>query len=158
MDTVKVLFVCLGNICRSPAAETIFQDKINKRGIAHRYKIDSAGLINAHAGNKADPRMRKHASQRGYDITHRARQFNPEIDFDAFDYIIGMDDSNIAALKSMTESKRKLAKISKMSDYCTIFKETEIPDPYYGGSEGFEYVLDLLEDACDSLLMKLEEV
>ncbi len=102
--------------------------------------------------------MRKHASQRGYDITHRARQFNPEIDFDAFDYIIGMDDSNIAALKSMTESKRKLAKISKMSDYCTVFKETKIPDPYYGGPEGFEYVLDLLEDACDSLLMKLEEV
>ena len=158
MDTIKVLFVCLGNICRSPSAEAIFQDKLNKRGIAYRYKVDSAGIINAHVGKKADSRMRKHAERRGYNITHRSRQFDPKKDFDEFDFIIGMDNRNISNLKSMTVNDEKLAKISKMTDYCTTFQESEIPDPYYGGFEGFEYVLDLLEDACEGLLMKLEEV
>ena len=158
MKKIKILFVCLGNICRSPSAHTIFQDLIDKRGATDRYEIDSAGTIGFHAGKKADARMRKHAEKRGYHITHLSRQFNPKIDFDKYDMIIGMDNRNISNLKSMAILDSHLSKISKMTDYAQIFKETEIPDPYYGGFEGFEYVLDLLEDACKGLLLKLEEV
>lgn len=158
MKKTKILFVCLGNICRSPSAHTIFQHMINARGVQERYEIDSCGTIGVHAGERADARMRKHAEKRGYIITHRSRQFNPKLDFEKFDMIIAMDNRNVAALRSLTIIDSELAKITKMTNYCNIFKETEVPDPYYGGYEGFEYVLDLLEDACKGLLLKLEEV
>ncbi|MFO7868152.1 MAG: low molecular weight protein-tyrosine-phosphatase [Bacteroidales bacterium] len=154
----KILFVCLGNICRSPSAHTIFQHMIDKKGISEKYEIDSAGILSVHEGEMADARMRKHAEKRGYFITTRSRPVEPVADFEYYDMIIGMDNNNIRNLRSMTIVDEKLAKISKMTDYCTLFKETEIPDPYYGGFEGFEYVLDLLEDACNGLLLELEEV
>jgi protein-tyrosine phosphatase len=155
---IKILFVCLGNICRSPLAQTIMQQLVDEKGLHNKYEIDSAGIIGVHSGEPADERMRTHAAARGYVITHRSRQVKPKYDFDHFDLIIAMDDNNIRALRNLTVENHHLAKIKKMTSYNRIFKESSIPDPYYGGYEGFEYVLDLLEDACKGLLTELEEL
>jgi len=158
MKKIKILFVCLGNICRSPSAHTIFQKMVDERGVTDKYEIDSAGIIGVHAGEKADARMRKHAAKRDYNITTLSRKFKAREDFDKYDMIIGMDNRNMQDLQKLTIKFDETKKLSKMTDYCEIFKENEIPDPYYGGYEGFEYVLDLLEDACTGLLARFEEV
>lgn len=158
MKKIKILFVCLGNICRSPSAETIMRHLVEEKNLQDKYEIDSAGTSGFHAGELADPRMRKHALKRGYAITSLSRQFNPNTDFKKFDLIIGMDNKNIADLKKMTVEDAYLQKIHIMTKYNRVFKEHGIPDPYYGGYDGFEYVLDLLEDACSTLLAELEEV
>lgn len=158
MKKNKILFVCLGNICRSPSAHTIMQKIIDEKGLQNKYEIDSAGIIGIHAGEPADARMRTHAAKRGYEITHRSRQVKAKHDFDYFDLIIGMDDNNIQALRRLTVENQHLEKIKKMVSFNRIFKENHIPDPYYGGYEQFEYVLDLLEDACKGLLAELEEL
>lgn len=152
----SVLFVCLGNICRSPGAEAVFKALVDQMGLSADFEVDSAGTGAWHAGEAADPRMRKHAGDRGYNLTSIARKFNPDVDFDKFDYIIGMDDDNIGNLRKMARSDRDLAKISKMTDYCSRFSYSIVPDPYYGGEEGFELVLDLLEDAGAGLLDALK--
>jgi protein-tyrosine phosphatase len=151
----KVLFVCLGNICRSPAAEGIFKYITETRGLAGRFKIDSAGTHAYHVGEPADKRMQLHAIKRGYKLTSISRKFNPNTDFDYFDLIIGMDDENIRNLKIKARNDADMMKIHKMTDYRKSFKYEEIPDPYYGGAEGFELVIDLLEDSCTGLLEKL---
>ena len=153
----RVLFVCLGNICRSPSAEAVFTAVVESRGLAANYEIDSAGTGAWHAGQPADARMKKHAHKRGYDLTSIARQFDPAEDFDRFDYIIGMDNENVKNLKAMARNESDLAKIRNMTDYSRIFSYNSVPDPYYGGEEGFELVLDLLEDACEGLLQKTEK-
>lgn len=157
IQKTKILFVCLGNICRSPSAHTIFQKMVNEKGLSDRFEIDSAGIIGHHAGEMADPRMRKYAANRDYNITTTSRQLKKS-DFEKFDMIIGMDNRNIADLRKIAYLDENISKISKMTDYCEHFKEDEVPDPYYSGYEGFEYVLDLLEDACASLLTKLNDV
>jgi len=149
---VKVIFVCLGNICRSPSAEGVMQHLIEQKGLEDKIKVDSAGTIAVHAGERADSRMRSHAQKRGYDLTSISRQFKAHTDFDEFDYVIAMDNSNFADLLAITRKESDKNKISKMTDFSTSSKYTEIPDPYYGGSQGFELVLDLLEDACKGLL------
>lgn len=150
----SILFVCLGNICRSPMAQTIFEKRIEEQGLSHLFEVDSAGLIGYHEGNRADSRMRAHAERHGYHITHRSR---PVIlsDFDKFDYIIGMDEQNIRALRNMAKSDEHHAKIVQMTDYLQQIEADEVPDPYYGGAEGFEYVIELLEDANNGLLKSL---
>lgn len=148
----KVLFVCLGNICRSPSAEAVFRGLVRREGLDGEFEIDSAGILGWHAGEPADHRMQLHAIKRGYKLTSLSRQFNPDADFDYFDYIIGMDDSNISNLRSMARAKGDLSKIYKMTDFSREFTFDEVPDPYYGGDTGFELVLDLLEDACEGLL------
>ena len=158
MKNIKILFVCLGNICRSPSAQTIMQKFVDEKGLHDKYEIDSAGILGFHSGAPADRRMREHAARRGYTITHRSRQVYPQYDFDHFDLIIGMDDRNIVDLRNLTSENAQLKKIKKMTSYNRLFKESSIPDPYYGGYEGFEYVLDLLEDACKGLLTELEEL
>jgi len=157
MKKTNILFVCLGNICRSPSAETIMNHLIESKGLQNKYYVDSAGIIGFHAGEQADSRMRAHAAKRGYTITSISRQFNPTTDFKKFDLIIGMDRKNVKDLQSLTIEEEFLHKIHVMTEFNKIFKEEGVPDPYYGGYEGFEYVLDLLEDACSGLLTELEE-
>ena len=152
----SVLFVCLGNICRSPGAEAVFKSLVDQKGLSAEFEIDSAGTGAWHAGEPADKRMQAHARKRGYNLTSIARKFNPVTDFDRFDYIIGMDDDNIRELKRMARNEQDLAKISKMTDYSGRYNYSIVPDPYYGGEEGFELVLDLLEDAGEGLLEALK--
>lgn len=144
----KILFVCLGNICRSPAAEGIFRDYVEKIGRAEDFEIDSAGLINNHEGNLPDSRMRAHAIRRGYKLTSLSRPVQYD-DFFDFDLIIGMDASNIQRLKERAPTIEAAEKISLISDFLNPPKVWDhIPDPYYGGAEGFEQVLDMLEEVC----------
>lgn len=149
-----ILFVCLGNICRSPSAEAVFRGLVKNAGLEDRFEIDSAGTSAWHAGEPADKRMQKHAQKREYNLTSISRKFDPDADFDYFDMIIGMDDENIGALKSMARNQNDLQKIFKITDFRKEWNYTEVPDPYYGGDEGFELVLDLLEDSCKGLLEK----
>lgn len=152
----RILFVCLGNICRSPMAECVFAQIAEQNGLAERYMADSAGIAGYHIGEQPDPRMREHAWQRGYRLTHRARQVTAD-DFDRFDLIIGMDDSNIDALRELAPSPEAMNKIKRMADYSKHHETDHVPDPYYGGAEGFKLVIDLLEDACRGLLEQLEQ-
>ncbi|KAF3795435.1 hypothetical protein EJ110_NYTH04973 [Nymphaea thermarum] len=161
-----VLFVCLvsvlfvpGNICRSPAGEGVFRDVVKKRGLESKFNIDSAGTINYHEGNLADPRMRSAARTRGIEITSISRPIRPS-DFKDFDLILAMDKQNredILDAFDRWKARDSLpadaaTKVKLMCSYCKRHKETEVPDPYYGGPQGFEKVLDMLEDACESLL------
>ncbi len=147
----NILFVCLGNICRSPSAEAVFKHLVEKKGEEGNFFIDSAGTSAWHAGEKADARMRRHAKKRGIELTSISRKFVAE-DFDRFDYIIAMDRENMDEMKRMARNKNDLDKLHMMTDFSQKFNYHEIPDPYYGGDEGFELVLDLLEDANKGLL------
>jgi len=151
MKSTKILFICLGNICRSPAAEGIMK----KLSEGFPIEISSAGTAGYHIGEFPDPRMRSHARKRGYELISRAQKFDPTTDFDTYDMIIAMDDSNFRDLQSMDRSKKYYHKLSKMTDHSQIKKVDHVPDPYYGGPEAFEQVLDILEDACGGLLKKL---
>ncbi|MDX2129562.1 MAG: low molecular weight protein-tyrosine-phosphatase [Chloroherpetonaceae bacterium] len=155
----KILFVCLGNICRSPSAEGVFRKKVQNRRLENRYVIDSAGTANYHEGEMADPRSINHAAQRGYNLSsHRARQITPE-DFMNFDWVIAMDKNNYEGLKAIAPTHLK----GKIHLMCSFVKDwnplpvyQEIPDPYYGGKQEFELVLDLLEVSTEKLLDYLE--
>lgn len=156
MTKTRVLFVCLGNICRSPAAEAVFQKKIDDAQLTSSFVVDSAGTSAYHAGEKADARVREQAKKRGIDVTSISRQFLKE-DFTRFDYIIVMDDSNYENVLSLDIRHEYHHKVHKMTDYCSSkFSGFEhIPDPYYGADDGFNLVLDLLDDACQGLYNKL---
>jgi len=152
----QLLFVCLGNICRSPSAEAVMNGFLRINLLDDEFECDSAGTGGWHAGEKADSRMRTHAARRDYDLTSIARQFNPKTDFDRFDFIIGMDQQNVSDLKNMARNESDLDKIKSMTDYCSRYTHYDsVPDPYYGGSDGFELVLDILEDACEGLLKEI---
>ena len=153
----KVLFVCLGNICRSAAAEGIFQKFIQEANLAQKISFDSAGTSAFHAGEKADPRMIEHAKKRNYDLTSLSRPFLSPDDFEAFDYILTMDNDNYKTILKMSPSEPFKKKVFKMSSFCKIHHVKEVPDPYLKGIEGFEWVLDILEDACRELTIKLQK-
>lgn len=154
MTPKKILFVCLGNICRSPMAEAIFRKLTADRGLETAFEIDSAGTSAYHQGELPDARMRAHGSRRSYHLDHRSRRIQ-QSDFEHFDLIIGMDNHNIERMHGMAHTAEQKARIHRMTDYCRHHQATEIPDPYYGGDSGMEYVIDLLEDACEGLLEKL---
>ncbi|MBQ8423841.1 MAG: low molecular weight phosphotyrosine protein phosphatase [Coprobacter sp.] len=147
----RILFVCLGNICRSPAAEGIMLHLLQERGLSRCVEVDSAGTYAGHAGELPDARMRAHAARRGYLLEHRSRPVTDD-DFDRFDLIIGMDDNNIDRLRRMAPDVEAMAKIHRMTDYARHYVHDHVPDPYYSGAEGFELVLTILEDACEGLL------
>ena len=150
---MKVLFVCLGNICRSPAAEGVFLHLLDQRGLNDQFIVDSAGTGGWHVGNPADRRMQAAANKRGIQLPSRARQISLD-DLRTFDLVLTMDDANLAAVRSLADEagSQATATIQPMLSFSTAFSETEVPDPYYGGEAGFEHVLDLLEDACSNLL------
>ncbi|MBI9062052.1 MAG: low molecular weight phosphotyrosine protein phosphatase [Marinilabiliaceae bacterium] len=156
MDKTKILFVCLGNICRSPSAEAVMKALIKSENVTEAFELDSAGITAYHAGDPADERMQRHAIQRGYHLTSISRQVNSTSDFDYFDYIIGMDGQNISDLEGMAPTEESWQKISLMTDYCSNHQHDSVPDPYYGGATGFELVLDILEDACRGLLESIQ--
>ena len=156
-DKIRVLFVCLGNICRSPAAEGVLLDEIARHGDEARWEVDSAGTGNYHIGDLPDNRMRVHARRRGLELTHRARQFHTT-DFDDFDLIIPMDASNERNLRRMARTLEDEEKIVPMATWISMATRYDhVPDPYYEGAEGFELVLDLLQDSCANLYRSLSE-
>lgn len=148
---VRILFVCLGNICRSPAAEGIMREMCKDLPDHQRPELDSCGFYGGHAGDLPDPRMRNAAFQRGLRLEHRSRKIRPS-DFEYFDLILGMDDHNISDLHDAAPTVESEKKIARMSDLCIHYPEADyIPDPYYEGAAGFQIVLNLLEDGCQHL-------
>jgi len=135
-------------------AEGVFLKILEREKATERFEIDSAGLLGYHQGELPDSRMRFFAAKRDYSLTHRSRQFK-RADFDRFDLIIGMDDQNIAGLKQLAMTLEEDAKIHRMTDFCRNIQATHVPDPYYGGDQGFENVIDLLEDACEGLFEEI---
>ncbi|MEM9164483.1 MAG: low molecular weight protein-tyrosine-phosphatase [Cyanobacteria bacterium P01_F01_bin.4] len=152
--TTRLLFVCLGNICRSPSAENIMNHLIEQNSVMD-ITCDSAGTSSYHIGSAPDRRMTAAAKQRGIQLVGQARQFGPK-DFDQFDWILAMDHSNYRDILSLDSASQYQHKVKLMCDFCTQHADEEVPDPYYGGSEGFNYVIDLLLDACNGLLSFVE--
>jgi protein-tyrosine phosphatase len=151
LNKIRVLFVCMGNICRSPTAEGVFRTLVEKQGLSNRFEIDSAGTTGYHAGEAPDKRAQNAARKRGYDLSRiRARQVNSK-DFSYFDYILAMDKDNLAQLKAMMPGNSK-AVVRLFLDYAKNVDTKEVPDPYYGGADGFEHVLDLIENASVGFL------
>ncbi len=148
---VRVLFVCMGNICRSPAGEGVFTKMVVEAGLGDCIEVDSAGTIGMHAGHPADSRMRAAAAQRGYDLTSRARKVVVE-DLDQFDLILTMDEDNRRNVLNLASTEVQRARVRPFCSFCEDHDETEVPDPYYGGPQGFDHVLDLLEDGCRGVL------
>ena len=146
----KVLFVCLGNICRSPAAQGIFEHIVKENGMQDRIGADSAGIYGGHSGAHPDRRMRTAALYRGYGLSHSARQVRG-YDFPEFDLIVAMDDQNYEDLMHLAPTVEDSRKIVRMASYLKEHRISYIPDPYYMGSEGFSLVLDLLEEGCRNL-------
>ena len=151
---VKILFVCMGNICRSPTAEGVFRQKVIDAGLQDKVHIDSAGTHAYHVGEPPDSRAQAAALKRGFDLSdQRARRVSPA-DFEEFDYVIAMDSSNAADLHAICPPGQE-HKIKLFLEFGSQSDVTEVPDPYYGGSTGFERVLDLIEDAADGLLNEI---
>lgn len=151
---MKVLFVCLGNICRSPTAEGVFRHKLQQAGLAELIEVDSAGTGDWHVGKAPDMRTRQAALRRGYDLSAlRARQVTVD-DFARYDLVLAMDSSNLQHLGAL----RPVASVGELDLFLRRYQLAfdDVPDPYYGGEEGFEHVLDLIEQACDGLLIELK--
>ena len=150
-STYAVLFVCMGNICRSPAAHGVFRQKLKQHGLEKLVAVDSAGTHGYHRGSPPDERAQEHALKRGYDLSDlKARQLHTR-DFNAFDLILVMDWDNLAAVKEVCPSGSD-GKVKRLTEFCLNFTTEVVPDPYYGGAKGFEHVLDLVEDACDGVI------
>ncbi len=153
---MKILCVCLGNICRSPTAEGILKNLLAEKKMSNF--VDSAGTSAWHSGNPPDGRSTEHAKKRGYNLKGASRQVREE-DFSDFDLILAMDLANKRDLYNLAESTNQAEQISKIqliTDFCKVHSIDEVPDPYYKGDEGFEHVLDILEDACTEIVHKIE--
>jgi protein-tyrosine phosphatase len=148
---MKLLFVCMGNICRSPTAEGVMRQRLHEAGLADRIAVDSAGTHNYHPGKAPDARTQKHAALRGYDLSAlRARQV-VDADFERFDLILTMDWDNQSLTESLCPSTHS-KKVRRLAEFFRKHPDTVVPDPYYGGPEDFERVLDLIEDGVQGLL------
>lgn len=155
---IRLLFICLGNICRSPAANGIMQQIVDKAGCTEKYYIDSAGIGPWHVGELPDARMRRHGTLHGYTFNHRARQFNAKRDFQDFDMILVMDEENFQEITRQSFSSEDKKKIKRLSSYMSQHpNQSTIPDPYYYGDDAFELAIELIEDACQGLFNELEK-
>jgi len=154
MRKTKVLFVCMGNICRSPTAEGVFRDKMRKTGMEKQIEIDSAGTHDYHAGSAPDARAQKAAQEHGYDLSKlRGRQVSDQ-DFAVFDYVLAMDRDNLNNLLRRCPPQYK-HKVKLYLAFSRRFPNLNVPDPYYGGNKGFKQVLEMVEDAADGLLAEI---
>lgn len=151
----KILFVCLGNICRSPAAEAVFNHKLEEKKLTQYFFVDSAGTYGGHSGELPDRRMRLAAEKRGYTLTHHSRKITFS-DFENFDLIVVMDNYNYDDVRFLAPTIEAKNKVCKMASFLEKSDFTYIPDPYYEGSEGFELVLNLLDESCENLLKHLK--
>lgn len=154
-DKIRVLFVCLGNICRSPLAEAVFKHKITDNGLDDRVESDSCGTSNYHIGDPPDPRTIANARKNGVAIDHCGRQFT-EQDFETFDYILAMDRSNFVNILRLPNAEKFKEKVQLMRDY-DPFGGGEVPDPYYGGDRGFQEVFEILDRSLDKFIRHLRE-
>ena len=153
---IKVLFVCMGNICRSPTAEAVFRHYVEHAGLTEQIKIDSAGTHDYHVGAAPDVRALYSAQQRGYNMSGlRGRQVEKG-DFHRFNYVLAMDKANLAILQGLVPPDSH-AQVKLLLDYARHHPQREVPDPYYGGAEGFERVLDMVEDAAQGLLEEIQQ-
>lgn len=153
---MNILFVCLGNICRSPAAEGIMRALLCREQ-CDTVCVDSAGTYGGHRGELPDRRMRTAAQRRGLELTHRSRPLEVD-DFSRFDMIVVMDDMNFEDVCEMAPDVASMSKVHRMTEFSHHFTVDYVPDPYYSGSDGFEYVLDVLEDACEGLFAYLNDL
>ena len=152
---VNVLFVCMGNICRSPTAHGVFQALVDEQGLTSRFRVDSAGTHSYHIGSPPDPRSQSTARERGLDLSGlRARRFEPR-DFNDFDYLLAMDNNNLADMLAIRPGDAS-ARAELMLTYAQGFTQREIPDPYFG-SDGFDLVFDMVDDAARGLLRHIRE-
>lgn len=153
---VKVLFVCMGNICRSPTAEAVFRNYVEKAGLLENIHIDSAGTHNYHIGDPPDARTQHVARRRGYDMSKlRGRQVEAK-DFLRFDYVLAMDEANLANLTQLRPDGAT-SHLGLFLEFAERHQEREVPDPYFGGADGFERVLDMVEDAANGLLKHIRQ-
>lgn len=153
----RVVFFCMGNICRSPTAQGVFRQRLQARGLHQRVAASSAGTHAFHVGEAPDIRSQHHARLRGYDLSDlRARQL-AAIDFEQADLLLAMDWDNLALAEAMCPPAHR-RKLRRLTEFCRRHDSPVVPDPYYGGADGFEHVLDLVEDACDGLLDHIERV
>ena len=153
--TYRITVVCLGNICRSPTAHGVFRHKVRENGLEQHVHVDSAGTHNYHPGSPPDERSQRHAHKRGYDLSDlRARQIAQE-DFGQFDLILVMDGDNLASVMEECPPGHR-HKIQRLTEFCQVMDSPVVPDPYYGGSKGFDQVLDLVEDACNGLIVHVK--
>ncbi|MDB9528515.1 low molecular weight phosphotyrosine protein phosphatase [Oscillatoria sp. CS-180] len=149
--TIQLLFVCLGNICRSPSAENIMNHLLQSRQLADQITCDSAGTSSYHIGSAPDRRMAQAARAEGITLAGQARQLQAA-DLENFDWILAMDDDNYRDILRLDPDGRFHHKVRKICDFCRHHTDKEVPDPYYGGEAGFKYVIDLLLDACEGFL------
>lgn len=149
----RILFVCLGNICRSPAGENTMRDLLRREEVKD-ISLDSAGTAGYHIGKGPDPRMTATLEDRGIRVTGQARQFTKQ-DFDDFDLIIPMDEDNRKDILRLARSDSDRDKVEPFMPFCENFSNTEVPDPYYGGQDGFELVADIMADGCSGILAAL---
>jgi len=152
---IKVLFVCLGNICRSPLAEGIFAKMIKEQGLQEQISCDSCGTAAYHIGSQPDSRTVANAKENGLILNHQARQFRGE-DFQEFDHIMVMDRSNLGNVRIFEEYQEDTSKVELMRTYDLEEPNADVPDPYYGGDKGFQEVYDILYRSCDELLKELK--
>ncbi len=155
-DKIRILFCCMGNICRSPTAEAVFRHYVDEAGLGARIHIDSAGTHDYHVGEAPDARTQRAAKRRGYDMSQlRGRQVGAE-DFACFDYVLAMDEANLAILRRLRPADAQ-SHLGLFLEFAEHHGEREVPDPYYGGADGFERVLDMVEDAAKGLLQHIRE-
>ena len=157
MSIKRILFVCMGNICRSPAAEAVMKKMIANEKLSKLIEVDSAGIIDYHKGETADPRIIRTATKRGYKVESVSRQFDMNSDFENFDYIVAMDNENFDDILALDMDNKYHDKVLKFTDFLEKYQQEEIPDPYYNGIKGFELVLELIEDASKGLLKKVKD-